>query len=67
MTSDKIKGFFGPLDRHQTKDAVRYGAGRLTVAEVANAVTEDMTADQMLELVTYVVGFAAELETGGAA
>lgn len=67
MTSYKIENFFGHLDRVQTKEAVTHGASLLTIAELADAVTENMTAAELRVLVSEVVKFMAELDTGEAA
>lgn len=67
MTSYKIENFFGHLDRNQTKEAVAHGAGRLTIYEVADAVTQDMTAEQISEMVAHLIRFVAELDPGEAA
>jgi hypothetical protein len=67
MTSYKIENFFGHLDRVQTKEAVTHGANLLSVADLADAVTEGMTRSQIEQLIQFMVIFAAELDVGDAA
>lgn len=63
MTSYKIENFFGHLDKHQTREAVAHGAGRLTIAELADAITEDMTQAEMTVLASEIVKLMTELDT----
>lgn len=67
MTSYKIENFFGHLDRAQTREAVAYGAGLLTIAELADAVTLNMTAAELTVLASEIVKLLAEMDVGDAA
>jgi hypothetical protein len=67
MTSYKIENFFGHLDHAQTIEAVEHGASLLTIAELADAVTDGMTAAELTVLASEVVKLLAELDVEDAA
>jgi hypothetical protein len=62
MTSYKIEDFLNNLDHGQTVRLIAYAASRLTIAELADAVTEDMTASELGQLAAIIVQHIAELD-----